>query len=246
MKLTHYKLKDFGLPEYHDPIIPVNILMILIGFCILLFNKAVDYWGNNIKVISVVCGSLYMITYMFYISEYYEKIWAPYFSLPNDKMFFRIYALLIGIVIITFMQNFPEYWYLYSLLLMLILYYKKNKTRAAFQKAFNDEYGSFDIGGNNIDKAKFLLCQDFSSNFLKYGVLFNIFYAIILFLLFEKNPIEKFNILSVDFSVDYYAFASVSLTIFIVGFWIKKITSGINLMVEKVKSGDYEYFKEHI
>lgn len=243
---NNIKLSDFGLAKYRDSLVPVNILMVLMGFCILLFNRAVEFWGNSIRVSSVICGSVYMIAYMFYISEYYEKLWEPNFSLPFDKMFFRIYSLIIGVVIITFMHNFPEYWYFYTLFLMLILYVKKNNTRKCFQKAFNVDYPVFDECQDGVLKAKYLLCEDFTVNFLWWGVIFNAVYAIALFILYKNNPSDSVIIYGVEIFFNYYSIVSFTLTIVIVSFWVKKVTSGIALMVEKINKGDYEYFKEHL
>ncbi len=187
MKLDDYRLEDFGRSEYRDSLIPVNILMVLIGFCILLFNKAVEFWSDPIRVSSVVCGASYMIAYMFYLTEYYEKLWSQYYALPSDKMFFRMYSLLIGITIITFMQNFPEYWYLYTLSLLVVMYIKKRNTRMAFQNAFKMQYNEFRKCEDNKVKAQYVLSEAFTVNFFKYGVIFNILYSVALFISMAAN-----------------------------------------------------------
>jgi hypothetical protein len=239
-----YQLKDFGRDEYKDPLVPVNILMVLMGFCILLFNKAVDFWSDPIKVSSVICGAFYLITYMFYLTEYYEKLWQPYFSLPRDKMFFRLYSLGIGIVIITCMQNFPQYWYAYVFVLFLFMYYKKKQTRDAFRAAMKNEFGNIGKCNNNVLLARYKLSEAFTNNFLLYGVVLNAIYSLGLFVLYKNNPHTYFQFMGEQLSLNYYVVVSSVLTCIIIFFWSKKITSGIDHMAKKVKEGDYEFFEK--
>jgi hypothetical protein len=240
--LDEYALEDFGKSEYQDSLIPTNLLTILMGFSILLFNQAIVFKDSQYRVISVICGTMVLITYMFYLSEYYTLIWQPIYSLPNDTLFFRLYGLIIGIIIISLMFNFPEYWYLYLQLLFWVMWWKKRRTMKLFREAFLNKYTNFASCKDKLWKAKYVLAKTFTKNFFKYGVIVNVIYSIILYLLFHYD--SKFIIPNLGFAVTYFSLLTIAITILCLWLWIRKITSGLKYMVIKINEGDYKYFEQ--
>ena len=211
-----YELSDFSLTEYSDPVVPVQILMVMMGFAIILLNNlAGPNMDELVKKVGLVSGVFYLIAYMFYLTEYYEKLWEPYFLLPEDKLFFRMYSILVGFVVIVLMSKWPEYWSAYIMLLFIVMYEKKKKTRKIFHQAVDLEFGNYTscyANGNytscdaNMIKCQYVLVDTFTRNFLCLGILALFPLMIVMcacaVLISYPNALEKFrNIIHYDFSI---------------------------------------------
>ena len=248
-----YSLLEFSRPEYSDPVVPVQMLMVMMGFMLVLFSNAfsenVD-WG--LFRISIICGTVYLLFFMFYLTEYYEKLWEPYFMLPEDKLFFRIYCLLIGVVVIAFMPRWPQFWPLYVIFLYLIMYKKKKDTRNIFQDAVISEYGNYDSCDNPKTKSQYVLVETFTMNFLWLGVVFLAPFALMISLsaIFVMSP-ELLNYFNNNFSTNITEFGmrwtfvtlNVLVTIPTLLFWSGKIKTGLRQMKNQIEAGHYAYFE---
>lgn len=234
--VARYDITDFGKEEYKDSLIPVQLLMILMGFSLLLYNRAVEMWPDYYAVVSVVCGATYLIGYMFYMMEYYERIWIDNYALPTDKTFFRIYVLAGGIIIITLMNNWPSYWYFYVLFLMLLMYQKKKDTCHHFQTAVRQKFGDReeDIAPPKL-RALYVNAEVFTVNFRKWGVVFTILWSSALFYLDYSKE-----------SLGAYVGISVTITLVSVSFWISKIKFGLSDFAKKIEAGDHGFFRHKL
>ena len=93
LKEPIYKLDQFSLPDYQDPVVPVQIMMVMMGFTILLLNSALIPGKDKVLAMSaVLSGVAYLISFMFYLTEYYEKLWQPFFLLLKINYFFDFTA----------------------------------------------------------------------------------------------------------------------------------------------------------
>lgn len=63
-----YELEDFAKDEYLDAVVPVQILMVMMGFCILLISQLFNLESDKlIKGTSLFCGFfLFNIFYVLY------------------------------------------------------------------------------------------------------------------------------------------------------------------------------------
>jgi hypothetical protein len=246
---ARYALDEFGRVEYRDPVVPVQILMVMMGFAILLINQI--FTGSNVDLIlvtGILCGTSYLLAYMFYLTEYYDRLWEPYFLLPEDKLFFRFYSITVGIVVIALMQNWPQHWSLYILGLFLIMYIKKANTRDDYIAAVNAQYGSFDACSDLGIKAKYKLAEAFTRNFLIWGFIFMIPFAAAMTIAYVMHT-QKIDLnfgswgtIHADTGKWIYAGVSIFITVLTIAFWKKKITMGILEMKRRVEKGDHEYF----
>jgi membrane-associated HD superfamily phosphohydrolase len=236
-------IEDFGKKNNHDQLMPTGFLLILIGIAILLFNHAICSFDDAIKFWSLICGAVYIIAFMFYLTEYYEQLWLPFYLLPSDKMFFRIYGIGIGIVIISLLPSFPEYWYLYNLVLFIWLYGKKRQTFHLFKKAFNTEYGNYKDCKNKIDKSKLILAEHYTKRFFWKGIIVNIAYSIILFILYESKSMYVLHYKNKDYIIYFYILISGLITVLTVIYWYRKITKDLSYYKHKINEGEYEFFE---
>lgn len=248
-----YSLSEFSRPEYTDPVVPVQILLVMMGFCVALLNQA-DFSeiSFSVKSISLVCGIIYIIAYMFYLTEYYEKLWAPYFLLPEDKLFFRIYSLLVGVVVISLMSKWPGYWSFYILALFLVMFDKKRRTRSVFHDAVISQFGSYENCSDGKIKSQFVLVDTFTWNFLYLGIITLVPFAVIMcgaaFFTDSPDALIWLNTkLATDIALEnIYAVnvgTNILVTLFTVAFWSSKITSGLRTMRDQIEEGYYEYFE---
>jgi hypothetical protein len=252
-KRPKYELSDFALAEYSDPVVPVQILMVMMGFAIILLNNlselSMDKLVNNVALVS---GVLYLIAFMFYLTEYYEKLWEPYFLLPEDKLFFRMYSVLVGIVVIVLMSKWPVYWSAYVVFLFYVLYLKKRKTRNLFHKAVDLKFGSYSSCDAGKIKCQYVLVDTFTRNFLHLGILALFPFMIVMcacgLLINDAGMFAKFNGLwTYPFSMSeiraiFIATSVITTTVTLV-FWFAKITSGLREMRAQIEEGHYAYFE---
>ncbi len=64
------------------------------------------------------------------------------------------------------------------------------------------------------------------------------------FILYKRNPTDTINIVGYVIHVNYYVVFSCAITMFVVSFWIKKVSTGLAVMAKKIEEGDYEYFND--
>lgn len=248
-----FELSEFGRAEYSDPVVPVNMLMVMMGFTLVLPTYIVDPNADLYFILpAIICGSIYLLFYMFYLTEYYEKLWEPYYLLPVDKLFFRIYCIFIGLVVITLMPKWPEHWMLYMLALFFVMYLKKRSTRNRFRTAVNFEHKNYSLAPLKI-KAQYVLVETFTLNFLILGVvpLVPVSIASSVFYVCSKYPqylsfyngFFGFNETELSMYQNYVAL-SVFVALATSLFWAFKIRSGLIEMKNQIEAGHYDYFEE--
>jgi hypothetical protein len=248
-----YSLKQFSLPEYSDPIVPVQIMMVMMGFTILLINGIFRSGADLVMTaVAVLSGVIYLISFMFYLTEYYEKLWEPYFLLPEDKLFFRLYSVLVGIVVISLMSKWPEYWALYMIALFLVMYFKKSNTKRKYHRAVNHEFGSYLECDKPKIKSCYVLVDTFTRNFFYLGIVFLLPFALLMamaaaLVLYPKlliwlNGYFGFAI-SISEARAIYVGTSISVSLLTAVFWSKKLISGLQEMKSQIELGHYAYFE---
>lgn len=248
-----YSLKDFSLPEYRDPVVPVQIMMVMMGFTILLLNSAFSASGDRTLVfVALISAVPYLLSFMFYLTEYYEKLWEPYFLLPEDKLFFRFYSVLVGIVVIALMGNWPEYWPSYIIFLFVIMYLKKRKVRATYHAAVQNEYGSYEACSDDKVKSCYILVDTFTRNFASLGIIPLLPIAMLMSIsallisnaqwLSWLNTQTTFAISSADLRT-LYSTTSIIASLGTVVFWAGKINTGLIEMKSQIEMGHYAYFE---
>ena len=248
-----YKLCDFAKPEYADPVVPVQMLMAIMVFTIVMLNQVFLHPGDGIIVSSALLfGSVYLISFMFYLTEYYEKLWERYFLFPIDKLFFRFYCLLFGAIIILLMPRWPEHWSLYVVILFAIMYWKKRRTRDYFQSAVKYEFGSYEQCKDDIIRSKYILVETFTLNFLILGLIallpFAIAMSLIALCVSNDDVLNAANAFGgSNFTNDELRWAYFSLNLFVTIptflFWSAKITTGLAQMRNQIEEGHYAYFE---
>lgn len=190
---------------------------------------------------------------MFYMTEYYEKLWEKYYLLPHDKVYFRIYCVIVGVVVIALMPKYPEYWPAYVLILFFLMYLMKNKTRNYFTKAFIHRYSDYENCDDPKLKCQYVLVNTFTDNFLLLGVLLLIPFVVLMcgtaFLLQNSEAIS-----SALLAHQYYP-NNLTLNLIFIGsnvlvtvgtciFWYEKITTGLVKMQKQIEAGHYGFFEE--
>ena len=248
-----YKLCDFANPEYADSVVPVQMLMAIMVFTIIMLNQVFLHPGDGLIVSSALLfGSLYLISFMFYLTEYYKKLWEKYFLLPIDKLFFRFYCLLFGVVVIVLMPRWPEHWSLYVVILFTIMYWKKRRTRDYFQSAVKYEFGSYELCTDDVIRSKYILVETFTRNFLILGLIALLPLAItmsfIALCVSNGDLLNTANTFSgSDFTNDELRWAYFLLNLFVTIptflFWSAKITTGLAQMRNQIEEGHYAYFE---
>jgi hypothetical protein len=215
---------------------------------LLINNVFTEAHKSIINATAILCGTTYLLAYMFYLTEYYDRLWEPYFLLPEDKLFFRFYSVTVGIVVIALMQNFPQYWSLYVLGLFFIMYVKKASTRNAYIRAVHAEFGTFEACTDPVVKARYNLAKAFTRNFVIWGFWFLVPFATIMTASAICNTAgisiryEPYVDISPTHFQWIYSGTSVFITLVTVFFWKNKITKGILEMKDRVEEGNYEYF----
>lgn len=248
--ISDYRLKDFGRTEYRDPVVPVQILLILMGFTVALLNNVTSEAASDpLYFWATVCGVVYLLSYMFYLTEYYDQIWQHFYLLPEDKLYCRVYSIGIALVVLSLMPHWPQYWPLYVTVMFLFLYRKKIKTRNAYRKAVALEYGRTDWCYEPITRARLELAEVFTRNFLTWGVGFFIPFATILVAsavmwdLSLSVAITETIVISPDVAKWVYICGSFFITALTAYFWKEKVTRGLIEMRRKAEAGDHEFFK---
>lgn len=241
-----HSLEEFGKPEYKDPIVPVNMLMVLMGFSLLLFNNVFENSDDIIVFSSSLFGAIFLIGFMLYVSDYHEKIWEKYFSLPEDRMFFRFYGIITGIIVISAMNVAPEYWCWYIVILFFLMYFKKKSTKNSYEEAFYDRYGKISDCDSKIDIARLHLAGAFTTNFLLLGLGGSIVFAV--FIEFLKHNTVISGAVSAngitDFIYSAYFWANATYTLVFVGFWVWKIRTNLNSFVKALENENVEFFEQ--
>lgn len=242
--MKEYGLKDFGAKANSEKVDTTTILAILVAFNIPLFTDAFRNFTDLEIFASLFFGALTLIFFMLYLVDYYEKIWVRWFSLPNDFIFFRVYSLVFGVVVIAVMNVFPQYWYWYLSALFLVMSLKKYSTRRRYMVAFNIAHKSFSQCGSDTDKAVCLLARNMSYNFLFYGFVLSVPAAVVLNAAYIwGGPEVAFSIGKLTFHGNAsYVIGSALYCALLVGFWWRKIRSGLNYMVNAVEKGDFDFF----
>ena len=243
MALTDPKLRDFGSIAEADPLIPTAVLAVLLGFCIALFREIRSFWGQWMDLVGLICGALYLIGFILYLAEYYDRLWLPHYLLPIDRTFFRLYSIVIGIFTISLMPQWPQAWYVYILVLFVFLYYKKKHTLTAYSTAFRREYEFPSDCPDNVTRAKLSLAQSFTTSFGTWGVGLHLVFSVILGGLYLGSKYYSRGT-DIDVMQALYIFVSVILTVAVLSTWAKKITNGLREMASRVERGDYGYFEK--
>ncbi|RYD94229.1 MAG: hypothetical protein EOP50_09840 [Sphingobacteriales bacterium] len=247
---TRFKLEEFGLKpaadgRVADKLDTTTILSILVAFNIPLFTEAFKNWSDLTVSTSYFFGALTLIFYMLYLTDYYEKVWTRWFSLPTDLGFFRVYSLVTGVIIIALMTVFPVIWFWYVTILISILTYKKYTTRWAYIEAFNIEYETVQQCTNNMDRAILALAENMSTNFLKYGVLLSLVASLLLSTVYHLDQGQQWSIQGVSFyGKPYFMLLSTAWSLVLVFFWYRKIRSGLSFIAREAERGNFEFFEE--
>ena len=248
-----YSLDEFGRQEYADPVVPVQILLVMMGFTIALFiNQPTNNVSTWIWYTSLTCGVIYFLLFMFYLTEYYEKLWQPYYLLPTDKMFFRFYSLLIGVFVIVLMGQYPIFWPIYVLVLFFVMLYKKQKTRETFQSAFDNEFGHYSQCNDRKYKCQYVLVETFTINFFFLGIVILLPFAALNFFTgmivgYPNSLVSEFEgrFIGVEKGIYEIIFVSnlIIITFITALFWLKKINTGLREMQNQIEEGHCEYFE---
>lgn len=184
--MYEYSFSDFGKRQYRDIVDPVTILTILIAFTIPLFSKG--FTSSNIDIgVSYISGAIALIFFMLYMVDYYEKIWLDYYSLPTDISFFRIYCLVVGVIVISLMDSYPIWWSCYMSALFLVMSIKKYSTRRLYESALEKEFGKELNGLDQKYVCAYFLAQNMSTNFFVLGFLVSVFVSLVLAAAFVSN-----------------------------------------------------------
>jgi len=241
-----YTLDDFGRPEYKDPIVPVNMLMVMMGFALLLFNDAIGHIANIIDFSSYFFGTIFLLGFMLYVADYHEKLWENYFSLPTDRMFFRLYGIFVGITVISLMHVYPNYWYVYVLVLFVLMYFKKRSTMKHFEDAFYDKFSKVVDCDCGHEKSRLYLSQAFTTNFLYAGVFLSIVFGVALqaakIYVVDADKVIADSIF--DYILNPYFWICALYTLIFVSFWMWKIKSHLIRMATALKNGNAEFFEQ--
>jgi hypothetical protein len=167
-------------------------------------------------------GSVFLICFLFYLAEYYEKVWVEIFVQSKDKIFFRFYCILIGIYVIL-LKLFPVFWCQFFSILAILMIRKKWATRNEIRRKI-DEENSLESRKGRIN-AIYILSDAMAYNFT---VLSSIKLTIISLMAYISL---KFQIL--------WVFLLLSLScLLICWFWLKKVQSGIDDMMLMLNKGD--------
>jgi multidrug transporter EmrE-like cation transporter len=238
--VAYYKIEDFGGPSNRDPSVATigatAILVAALNAC----RRLPEFLSNQDRMVSLVCGILMIFGFAWYLVEYYSAIWAPFYALPEDKGFFRFYALGLGLSLVALMPQWPEYWYAYLLVLYIVLYLKKRRTRNLFRQAFSQRYPDATRCEDLPLLAQWKLADAFTRLWLRNGCMVGVAYSVLLFALARMGPRIPLGPIYVSF----YAMVSILVTIASLCVWWQKATSHLSRIRSRVEAGDHAYIED--
>lgn len=244
-------IKGFGRDSSTDYSMLINIVYVLIGFMISTsegfltgrqeglkaqlisiqldsFSNAYTsleglvYYGSSIaEAWMFLIGSIFLICFLFYLAEYYEKIWVELFIQQKDKVFFRFYCIFIGFYVIL-LKLFPVVWPVLFSVLFLILMHKKWSTRREIRAAIDaiDE-----AARSKRVKAIYALADTMAYNFSVLGGICLIFLVAMTYVAFYLHQLWALILASLFSALLCY-------------FWLRKVQSGIDTIRSCVEAGN--------
>ena len=185
-------------------------------------EQLISYESQIAEAWMFLTGSFVLICFLFYLAEYYEKIWVELFIQQKDKVFFRFYCILIGIYVIL-LKLVPILWPLFFSFLVSIMIMKKWSTRKEIRFVIDDSRKTNTIS-KRVD-AIYTLADTMAYNFSVLGGISLVFIMSMTYLAF------RFKVL--------WVLALCSLfSLLMCYFWLRKVQSGIDRIRLHVDEGN--------
>lgn len=242
-----YRLNDFGRRQHRDliPIVPVSGALLAAGAASFLSSvRSPEFLHRQDKVGAWIAGYLMLSGFLYYLDAYYRLIWAPYFSLAEDVFFFRLYAGAFALAI-ALLAIAPEYWPLYVLILYILLFLRKQRTRNLFQRSFQQVYPDVRTCRKKSDLARLRLAEAFTRLWLRNGVVGAVAYSIILLILLRGDyRIGEIPIASHVLRPSWFLLLSSVVVVLSLTVWMYKGSHHLSRMQRRVKDGDHKYFED--
>ena len=192
----------------------------LIGFY-LSIEKLIFYKSPIAETWMFLNGSLFLICFLFYLAEYYEKIWVEIFIQPKDKIFFRFYCILIGVYVIL-LKLLPTIWPIFFSILAALMMKKKWSTRDEIRQKIEEEHsGELTTGRVN---SIYVLSDAMAYNFSILGSISLIIISLMTYFSLRYHSLWVFLLLSLS-------------CVLMCLFWLKKVKSGIDEMMSTLNEG---------
>ena len=167
-------------------------------------------------------GSVVLICFLFYLAEYYEKIWVEFFIQHKDKVFFRFYCILIGIYVIL-LKLVPVLWPLFFSFLVALMIKKKWSTRKEI-RATIDANRSTNTPSKRVE-AIYVLADTMAYNFTVLGFASLVIFMATAYIAFRYQLL---------WALILFSLFCISICLF----WLRKVQSGIDRIRSHVEAGD--------